>query len=362
MKKTSLLLLFGLLILRGPIFAQNPYESLGKVAPVLTLSEGKYQEFMSNDTLVQIGSVLFNTITNEVVAFLDEDSLRIMEADMMTRFLSVDPLGRKFPELTPYQFAGNTPIQAIDLDGLEPFYVMGTNQEQTYDREGYGKPEKEPSGNPTTFTKPMLENMNYVTTSIATSAHKTPLNTGFSWEGLNGTFNDVKDRQKAAVLLANYVTANHVEGEPITLIGYSHGGNVALQAASLIYNQLGVKVNIITINTPASNDKPVTVAPAILGFTVTVVPSRWVENPDNALIQQSVNSMYHLYTKETDWTVKGSWFLEGSSNSYESKFPTTIQTEINESCANHGNIYCPDTLKKGFEESKQSQQPAPIKQ
>lgn len=35
------------------------------------------------------------------------------------RFLSVDPLATKFPELTPFQFASNTPIRAIDLDGLE---------------------------------------------------------------------------------------------------------------------------------------------------------------------------------------------------------------------------------------------------
>ena len=35
------------------------------------------------------------------------------------RFLSVDPITKQYPELTPYQFASNTPIQAIDLDGLE---------------------------------------------------------------------------------------------------------------------------------------------------------------------------------------------------------------------------------------------------
>ncbi len=35
------------------------------------------------------------------------------------RFLSVDPLTSSYPMLTPYQFASNTPIQAIDLDGLE---------------------------------------------------------------------------------------------------------------------------------------------------------------------------------------------------------------------------------------------------
>lgn len=39
------------------------------------------------------------------------------------RFLSVDPITAKYPELTPYQFASNTPIQAIDLDGLEAYVV-----------------------------------------------------------------------------------------------------------------------------------------------------------------------------------------------------------------------------------------------
>ncbi|MBV6655166.1 MAG: RHS repeat-associated core domain-containing protein, partial [Mameliella sp.] len=38
------------------------------------------------------------------------------------RFLSVDPLTRSYPWYTPYQFAGNKPIWAVDLDGLEEFY------------------------------------------------------------------------------------------------------------------------------------------------------------------------------------------------------------------------------------------------
>lgn len=35
------------------------------------------------------------------------------------KFLSVDPLSSSFPWYTPYQFAGNTPIWAIDVYGLE---------------------------------------------------------------------------------------------------------------------------------------------------------------------------------------------------------------------------------------------------
>ncbi|WP_039135644.1 RHS repeat-associated core domain-containing protein, partial [Flavihumibacter sp. ZG627] len=36
------------------------------------------------------------------------------------KFLSVDPLTNQFGFLTPYQYAGNTPIRAIDKDGEEP--------------------------------------------------------------------------------------------------------------------------------------------------------------------------------------------------------------------------------------------------
>lgn len=35
------------------------------------------------------------------------------------KFLSVDPLTKGYPMLTPYQFASNTPIAAIDIDGKE---------------------------------------------------------------------------------------------------------------------------------------------------------------------------------------------------------------------------------------------------
>ncbi len=35
------------------------------------------------------------------------------------RFVSVDPLAGEYPSYTPYQYAGNKPINFIDLDGLE---------------------------------------------------------------------------------------------------------------------------------------------------------------------------------------------------------------------------------------------------
>jgi RHS repeat-associated protein len=39
------------------------------------------------------------------------------------RFFAVDPLTKKYPFYTPYQFAGNTPIEARELEGLEPSHT-----------------------------------------------------------------------------------------------------------------------------------------------------------------------------------------------------------------------------------------------
>ena len=43
------------------------------------------------------------------------------------RFLSVDPLMKKYPWYTPYQFAGNKPIWAADLDGMEEWMKTQEN-------------------------------------------------------------------------------------------------------------------------------------------------------------------------------------------------------------------------------------------
>ncbi|MBK6987037.1 MAG: hypothetical protein IPH33_01665 [Bacteroidetes bacterium] len=37
----------------------------------------------------------------------------------IARFFKVDPISGLYPELTPYQFANNDPIESVDIDGLE---------------------------------------------------------------------------------------------------------------------------------------------------------------------------------------------------------------------------------------------------
>ena len=57
---------------------------------------------------------------NEIKGFGNQQDYGMRIYDQrLGRFLSVDPLTVEYPQLTPYQFASNRPIDGIDLDGKE---------------------------------------------------------------------------------------------------------------------------------------------------------------------------------------------------------------------------------------------------
>jgi hypothetical protein len=123
--KTQFILSLTACCLTYSIQAQKPFKELGlddEVA-VITLSNGRYIEHFENDTLRQIGSVMFNTITNKIEYIIPEDDLervRIAKRDReVSRFLSIDPLAHSFPYYSPYHFCSNSPIVAVDLEGLQ---------------------------------------------------------------------------------------------------------------------------------------------------------------------------------------------------------------------------------------------------
>ncbi|WP_197060115.1 RHS repeat-associated core domain-containing protein [Sporocytophaga myxococcoides] len=60
----------------------------------------------------------FNGKENDGETETQDYGMRIYNSSL-ARFLSIDPMSKNFPWFTPYQFAGNNPIVAIDLDGLE---------------------------------------------------------------------------------------------------------------------------------------------------------------------------------------------------------------------------------------------------
>jgi RHS repeat-associated protein len=61
----------------------------------------------------------------------------------VARFLTIDGLADDYPWYTPYQFAGNKPIWAIDLDGLEEFFVNRYDSKNGYKYQIVRNPNKE---------------------------------------------------------------------------------------------------------------------------------------------------------------------------------------------------------------------------
>jgi len=107
------------------ISTANDYYPFGMLMPGRTLSAEDYR-FGFND----------KENLNDVkgVGKIQDYGMRIYDP-RLGKFLSVDPLTKSFPDLTPYQFGSNTPIMAIDLDGLEAW--IATQKWSKQDKKGY---------------------------------------------------------------------------------------------------------------------------------------------------------------------------------------------------------------------------------
>ena len=100
--------------------AQNPFEAYGYTPKIATLSNGKYNEFHDLDTIVQIGTVLFNTQSKQIVAFLQIDTLyseATLQPDIVSMWLSPDPLSDENQGISPYNYCHWNPIVITDPDG-----------------------------------------------------------------------------------------------------------------------------------------------------------------------------------------------------------------------------------------------------
>lgn len=69
------------------------------------------------------------------------------------KFFSVDPLTSSYPWYTPYQFAGNKPIWAVDLDGLEERFATSPRKDN-YEARDQSAPNQ--IINPHPFNKPLV--------------------------------------------------------------------------------------------------------------------------------------------------------------------------------------------------------------
>jgi len=105
------------------------------------------------------------------------------------RFLSVDPLAKSYPWYTPYQFAGNKPINSIDVDGLEDHNVVTNEVDNTLTSSGADhKPANDPVAYGSNIT-PWLDLLNF----------KAPLNV---WQ---------KTKSRIGTQLIPFATPNQIQ-------------------------------------------------------------------------------------------------------------------------------------------------------
>lgn len=131
MKNTLLLCL--LLTASSFLFSQDsPYEKYGFKPKIATMTNGKFIEIHDRDTIVQIGRIVYNTMSKEIIGFVEYDtaySEATLAPDVVSRWLSPDPLQHMRVWLSPYNFVQNNPIIRIDPDGRldEPIYDLDGN-------------------------------------------------------------------------------------------------------------------------------------------------------------------------------------------------------------------------------------------
>jgi hypothetical protein len=192
---------------------------------------------------------------------------------------------------SPYAFSENKVTTHIELEGLEAFYIHGT------------------LAGPDTWTDDLVE---FIRRELSTNRS---VDVKFSWNYKVGNYrtasrrrnwllNKQRDRMIAAEDLMTYVKSNRKEGEKITLVGHSHGGNVAILAAKLSWANYNISVDIVNFNTPAYNG---------------------ASDPENPKDNFGIDNLIHFYTKQ-DGVAGG---LAGSDK-YRDPQPNVRQVMLSE--------------------------------
>lgn len=219
-------------------FAQTPYddfapeaqrEMLGKPLPKF--------ELINPDSCSSIKRIQFD-VENNILVYYSKDNSVIEQITIQPtdyKWWSTDPAANEYPSLSPYNFVGNNPINAIDPDGKRILFVNGY-----WRADGLGQKIGSPVGG-ASYWGPGFEQ----------SAQKFfgGVNTNNQFvEGRGSFYSSAASRYTSGYEYAKanltVLTADMVEGETFKLVTHSQGGAYGAGIAQYLIEQ-GYKVETI---------------------------------------------------------------------------------------------------------------------
>lgn len=219
------------------------------------------------------------------------------------RWLACDPLAIKYPFASPYNFALNTPIQAIDPDGEDVVFINGYRMGKSSDSDkGRSKAEQIERRNSYWNN----ENTNF-TSSVGTyfnddKHHFLNVSDGSGSEAssrqIDGYYTALEMIKSGEIIL----DANN----PITLVGHSQGNAYAAGMADAIKDAawakgIDVDVNLLmlSVHQPEEIDVKSDVAPNAIQFTY--------ENDDSRLVSPMAIDGKEVYGVKNANSGKTKW-------------------------------------------------------
>ena len=97
----------------------NPFAAIGQKQRYATLSWGVFDEIHTDVDTIQYFHTSVNTKKKNIIEFLPIDTTNNYKIDPVIFALSVDPMARKYPDISPYAAFVNNPIYFIDPDGAD---------------------------------------------------------------------------------------------------------------------------------------------------------------------------------------------------------------------------------------------------
>ncbi|MEQ8909420.1 MAG: hypothetical protein RIC95_09520 [Vicingaceae bacterium] len=261
--KRFISLLFSFVFLSALMAQENPFEEYDYQPQMATMSGGKYKEFHDRDTIVRIGNLVYNTKSERIIGFEQEDTVvseATMAVDVVSRWISPDPKAKELPSWSPYAYGLDNPILFIDPDGQFPytFHVRSFAPPTSFDGFGFKDDGRGFSTSTTTGTTSRIKQQFTVDPTVGSFSKTSPSSDLSHFHGFTKRGSPVGDAN------ASFGT-NSVGSSTASIGSYFSGnnpfviGSPAISVSSAISvtenlktNQVIVSIDLSSKNFPAT--------------------------------------------------------------------------------------------------------------